>query len=59
MLSEKWKVNRSRFLASKIISPQSVPIFPTSHLVGCIKYLYNSLESKVDKSAVATSYQVG
>ena len=27
--------------------------------MGCIEYLYNSLEDKVDKSACATSYQVG
>ena len=27
--------------------------------MGCIEYWYNSLEEKVDKSAVTTSYQVG
>ena len=59
LLSKKWIVKRSRFHASYIILPQSVAIFATSHLVGCIEYQYNSLESKVDKSAVATSYQVG
>ena len=49
LLSEKWMVKRSRFHASYIISPQSVPIFATSHLVGCIEYYYNNLEDKVDK----------
>ena len=28
------------------------------HLVGCVEYWYNSLEFKVDKTAVATSYEV-
>ena len=59
LLSEKWIVKRSRFHASYIISLQSVAIFATSQLVGCIKYYYNSLEDKVDKRAVAKSYQVG
>ena len=59
LLSEKWIVKRFRFHASYIISPQSVAIFATSHLVGFIEYQYNSPEDKVDKSAVATSYQVG
>ena len=27
--------------------------------MGCIKYQYNSLEDKVEKIAVATSYEVG
>ena len=54
LLSEKWIVKRSRFHASYIISRQYVTISATSHLVGCI-----TLENKVDKSAVATSYQVG
>ena len=45
--------------ASYIISPQSVAIFATSHLVGCIEYKQKSLEDNVDKSAVATTYQVG
>ena len=57
-LSEKWIVKRSRFRASCIASPQSVAIFAISHLLRCIKYYHNSLEDKVDKSAVATSYQV-
>ena len=58
MLCEKWIVKRSRFHASYILSPQSVLMFATSHLVGCIKYYCNSLEDKIEKSAVATSYQV-
>ena len=37
----------------------AVPIFATFHLTSCIKYSYSSLEDKVDKSAVTTSYQVG
>ena len=37
LLSDKWIVKRSRFHVSYIISPQSVAIFPTSHLVGCIE----------------------
>ena len=41
-----------------IISPQSVPIFATSHLVGCIEYLWNSLEDKVDKSSVTETISV-
>ena len=40
------------------MSPKLVPIFATSYLAGCIKCQYNSLDDKVDKSAVATSYQV-
>ena len=59
LLSKKWIVKRFRFRGSYIISPQSVELFTTSHLVGCIEYYYNSFEAKVDKSAVATSYQVG
>ena len=59
LLSKKWIVKRSRFHVSYIISPQSVAIFTTSHLMGCIEYQYNSLEDKVYKSAVATSYQLG
>ena len=47
------------FRRHKLYHPQSVPIFATSHLVACIKYHYNSLEDKVDKSTVATSYQLG
>ena len=47
LLSEKRIVKRSWFHMSCIISPLSVAIFTTSHL-----------EDKVDKSAVATSYQV-
>ena len=38
LLSNKWIAKRSRFHASYIISPQSVAIFATSHLVGCIEY---------------------
>ena len=38
LLSEKWIVKRSRFDASYIIPPQSMTIFATSHLVGCIEY---------------------
>ena len=41
------------------MSPQAVPIFATSYLVGCTKYQHNSLEDKVEKIAVATSYEVG
>ena len=41
------------------MSPQAVPIFATSYLVGCTKYQHNSLEEKVEKIAVATSYEVG
>ena len=59
LLSEKWIVKRSRFHESYIISPQTVPIFAISYLVGCIKYQYNSLEGKVEKNAVATFYQGG
>ena len=59
LLFEKWIVKRSLFHTSQIISPQSVHLFTTSHLVGCIEYQYKSFEDKVDKSAVATSYQVG
>ena len=59
LLSEKWIVKRSWFHVSYIISPQSVVIFATSHLVGCIEYWYNSLEAKVDKSTVATFNPVG
>ena len=58
LLPKKWMVKRSQFHASYIISPQLVAMFATSHLVGCVEYYYNSLEDKVDKSAVATSYQV-
>ena len=50
-------VKRFRFHALQSISPQSVPIFATSNLVGCVVYSYNSLEDKADKSAVATFYQ--
>ena len=59
LLSEKWLVKRFWFHASYIISPQPVAIFVTFHLVDCIEYYYKSLEDKADKSAVATSYQVG
>ena len=61
LLSNKWIVKRFRFhiLYAYVISPQSVAVFATSGLVGCGEYQYNSLEDKVDKSAVATSYQVG
>ena len=59
LLSDKWIVKRSQFHVSYIISPQSVAIFATSHLLGCIEYWYNSLEDKIDKRAVATPYQVG
>ena len=59
LLSEIWIGKRSRFHVSYVISPRSVTIFATSHFVGCIEYYYSSLEGKVDKSAVATSYQVG
>ena len=48
--------------ASQIISPQSVPILATSHLVGCVEYFYkpsNTLETKLNRSAAATFYQVG
>ena len=38
--------------------PQSVAIFATFHLVGCIEYYYKSLEDKADKTAVTTSCQV-
>ena len=58
LLSEKWIFKRYRFHASYIISPQSVPIFATSHLVGCIEYLRNSLEDKVDKSSVTETISV-
>ena len=33
LLSEKWLDKRSRFHTTYIISPQSVAIFTTSHLV--------------------------
>ena len=59
LLSDKWIVKTSWFHGTYILSPQSVAIFAIFHLVGCIEYYYNSLEDKVDKSAVATSYQVG
>ena len=38
LLLETWIVKRSCFHALKIISPQAVPIFAISHLVGCIEY---------------------
>ena len=41
------------------MSPQAIPIFATSCLVGCIKYQYNSFEEKIEKIAVATSYEAG
>ena len=60
LLSEKWIIERFRFHVSYIISPQAVPIFTASHLVGCVEYYYNcNLEVKVERSAVATFYQVG
>ena len=40
-------------------NPFSSNIRNIPSLVGCIEYQYNSLEDKVDKSAVATSYRVG
>ena len=49
LLPDKWIVKRSQFQASSFISPQSVAIFTTSYLVGCIKYYYNSLQDKVDR----------
>ena len=58
LLFEKRIAMRSRFHISYIISPQSVAIFATPHLVGCIEDYCKSLENKVDKSVVATSYQV-
>ena len=41
------------------MSPQAVSIFAKSCVVGCIKYQHNSLEEKVEKIAVATSYEAG
>ena len=38
LLIEKWIIKKPQFLASLIISPQAVPIFATSQLVGCIEY---------------------
>ena len=38
LLSEEWIAKRSRFHPSYIISPQSLAIFATSHVVGCIEY---------------------
>ena len=40
-ISEKWTVKKSRFYVSLIISLQVVPIFATSHHVGCIKHQCN------------------
>ena len=41
------------------MSPQAVSIFAKSCVGGCIKYQYNTLEEKVEKISVATSYEAG
>ena len=38
LLSEIWIVKSSQFHVPYIISPQSVIIFSTSNVVGCIEY---------------------